>query len=146
MIAALANLFGLKTEPEKKDRALELATAALLVQVSVADDQFDAREKEALLAALTGHFHLSVEEADTLLKAAVDAQAEASSLYKFTQTISAELDQNARQEIVRLLWQVAVADDQIDNMELNAIAKIAGLLGVAPEDRIRIKHEVEGRR
>lgn len=139
----VSSLLGLKETEQKKDRSLELATGALLVQVSVVDNQFDPSEKQALIGALQSHFALSQSEAEYLFEEALKAQDDANCLYKFTRMITAELDQDGRQQIVKLLWQVAFADQHIDNMELNAVAKIAGLLGVSPEDRIRLKYEVE---
>ena len=139
----VSQLLGLSDSDGAVDRGLELATAALLVQVSVADDDFDAREKQVLLTELRQHFGLSDVEAEHLMTEAVDQQADASCLYRFTRIVTSELNQDGRQEIVRLLWRVALADHRLENFELNAIAKISGLLGVTAEDRIRIKHEVE---
>lgn len=141
----VTELLGLSSSADQtaqSDRDLALATAALLVQVSVADGSFDASEKLRLLEELQSHFGLSDADATHILTEAETAHGEASSLYKFTRVVTAELDQDGRQEIVRLLWRIAFADNVIDNFEANALAKIANLLGVSTEDRIRLKHEV----
>lgn len=145
MFARVSEFLGLKAGKTSPKDELALATAALLVQVSKADGDFSAGERAALLKALTERYGLDAWSASEILTRAETREAEATSLYEFTRTLARELDQDERQEIVRLLWQVALADDSLDNFEANALAKIAGLLGVTPEDRVRIKHEVMGR-
>lgn len=143
MWGKVTELLGLKAEvaPDQTSE-LHLATAALLVHVSMADDDFCAQERQSLLGCLKEEFELTSLVAEQILADAEREQKDASCLYKFTKVITSELDQEGRQDIVRLLWRVAFADRHLDNIESNLLAKVAGLLGVSPEDRIRIKHEV----
>lgn len=144
MFDKVSKLLGLKADHSKSEAdGLALATAALLVQVSKADGDFSAQERAALVACLKDQFSLDDGAASELIERAELDQADATCLYAFTRTIARELDQDARQDILRLLWRVALADSHIDNFEENVLAKVAGLLGISPQDRIRIKHEVE---
>lgn len=137
----------LRLEPEapqaSQDHKLALATAALMVQVSVSDGHFSSDEQDALMRAMTQDFALSPAEARRILEDAVIEQEGATCLYRFTRALTRELDQEGRQEIVRALWRVALADGVVDNFEDNVVARIAGLLGVVAADRIRIKQEVQ---
>ena len=142
MWGKVSNLLGLKAEVADEASELYLATAALLVHVSVVDGGFAAEERARLLECLQDQFSLSAHVAEQILADAEAEQKDASCLYKFTKVITGELDQEGRQDIVRLLWRVAFSDNHLDNFEANFLAKVAGLLGVSPEDRIRIKHEV----
>lgn len=140
----VSELLGLSGDKKKgKANELQLATAALMAHVAASDGDFCADERERLTDCMTEHFWLSSEEADDILEQALAEERDATDLYVFTRVISKELDQDGRQEIVRLLWQVAFADNKLDNFEANVLAKIAGLLGVTEQDRIKIKHEVE---
>jgi len=143
MFEKISKILGLKGETETGPSGLELATAALLVQVSKADGEFTSDERDQLEACVKEHFGLTNLEAAELLTRAERDQSDATCLYAFTRTIAKELDNEGRQDIVRLLWRVAFADKHIDNFEENVLAKVAGLLGVSPQDRIRIKHEIE---
>lgn len=144
MFDRISKLFGRETgDTEKADEGLALATAALLVQVSKADGDFSAEERVTLLHNLQDHFGLSEELAQEILERAEKSQEDATCLYAFTRQITDELDQEGRQAIVKLLWRVAFADNHIDNFEANVLAKVSGLLGVSPRDRITLKHEVE---
>lgn len=143
MWGKVSGLLGLKAEvAADKTSELHLATAALLVHVSVIDDDFSEQERISLLICLKSQFDLAHDVAEQILTEAEVKQQGASCLYQFTKVITSELDQEGRQDIVRLLWQVAFADNLLDNFEANLLAKVAGLLGVVTEDRIRIKHEV----
>jgi len=121
---------------------LHLATAALLIYVSMSDGETTDQEKEILVRCVIEHFSLDRSVADKIVADAEVVQNEANDLYQFTRVISQELDQEGRQEIVRLLWKVALADNHIDNFEENILAKLSGLLGVSTQDRIDIKHQV----
>ncbi|MFC4348766.1 TerB family tellurite resistance protein [Kordiimonas lipolytica] len=143
MFEKVSKILGLKGENEVGASGLELATAALLVQVSKADGEFTSDERDQLEACVKEHFDLTNLEAAELLARAERDQSDATCLYAFTRTIAKELDNEERQEIVRLLWRVAFADRHIDNFEENVLAKVSGLLGVSPHDRIRIKQEVQ---
>ncbi len=144
MFDKVTKLLGLTPQPqEKTQNDLHLATAALLVYVSHADGDFSARERAQLLACMIDHFGIERADAEQILGDAEEQQQEATCLYKFTKAITNELDQEGRQEIVRLLWRVAFADNHLDNFESNVLAKVSGLLGVTARDRVHLKHEVE---
>ncbi len=144
MFDKVTKLLGLKARPlEKTANDLHLATAALLVYVSRADGDFSADERAQLLACMVEHFGMETADAGQILDDAEAQQQEATCLYRFTKAITDQLDQEGRQEIVRLLWRVAFADNHLDNFESNVLAKVSGLLGVTARDRVDLKHQVE---
>lgn len=145
MFKKISQILGIS--PDKagagKVSELHLATAALMVSVSKSDENYSDTEREVLIDNLQTHFSLEKDDALHIADLALEDENDAPSLYQFTRAVSKELNNDERQEIIRLLWKIAFADGHIDNFELNIIAKIAGLLGVSTQDRIRIKHEVE---
>lgn len=144
MFDKVTKLLGLRAKAEETpDNSLHLATAALLVYVSRADGDFSSDERAQLLDCMKDHFGLEDTDAEQILDDAEAQQQEATCLYRFTKAITDELDQNGRQDIVRLLWRVALADNHIDNFEANVLAKVSGLLGVSTRDRVTLKHKVE---
>lgn len=131
------------TATDPQDRQ-QLALAALLVEMARAD--FDAsnaehREIERLLAS---HFELSGDEAAALLARAESATKEAVSLFDFTRALHESLDRSQKQEVIRLLWTVALTDEHLDKYEDFLVRKVADLLYVDHHDVVRIKHEVSG--
>jgi uncharacterized tellurite resistance protein B-like protein len=139
----VSELLGLNTQANDKPDDLHLATAALMVHVSLVDENFAEDERRQLLANLQTRFGLSLVDAEKILEDAEAEQKDTTCLYRFTKVITSELEQKGRQQIIKLLWQVAFADGHIDDFEKNIIAKVGGLLGVSTKDRIALKHEVE---
>ena len=54
--------------------------------------------------------------------------------YQFTSVLKRALDDDGRQKIVEMLWDIAYADGAPDEFEENTIWRIAELLGVSTRD------------
>ena len=135
MLSAIRDYFDQRlasTQPAVgKKHTLELATATLLAEVVRLDGSIDAREREAVLAAVRSRFHLSGEEADALFRLAEAESREATDYYQFTSLIRQHYSQEDRQAIVELLWRAAYADEHLSAHEQHVIRKIADLLYVS---------------
>lgn len=144
MFEKFTKVLGLKSSSQPNPQHdLHLATAALMVYVSQADGEFSADERAALTACLQDQFGLATDAVEQIITDAEAQQRDSTCLYKFTRAVTTEMDQQGRQDIVRMLWRVALADNHIDNFEANMLAKVAGLLGVTTRDRVLLKQEVE---
>lgn len=129
------------TEP----REVRLAAAALLVHAMQVDGRADEAEYGAVRESLMARFGLSDEDHADLLRAAERAEAEAIDLYGFTSVITRHLDQDGRQRIIAMLWDVVLADGRVDDHEAHLVARVAELLGVSTRDRVRLRQEARGR-
>lgn len=121
----------------------QLALGALLVEMARADFDEDAAEHESIEQLLAGYFDLTSEEAAGLIKRAGAAMDEAVCLFDFTRALHDSLDYQQKLEVVRLLWQVALADDKLDKYEEYLIRKVGDLLYVSPSDIIRLRNELQ---
>lgn len=124
---------------------LELAIATLLVRASVIDNNPTPEETRTIKALLAGYFNLSPEAAVNLLDQARKEEVRAVDLYRFTSIVTAQLDNEQRQRIIEMIWEVVLADGRIDAYEDNLVWRVAELLGVSTRDRIRLKQAVESR-
>ena len=126
-------------DPEQRE---QLALASLLVEMARAD--FDEAEMEhaAIIDLLSGHFELEPQEATQLLERARDSSDSAVCLFDFTRALHQCLDAEQRQTVIRLLWQVALADNKLDRYEDYLVRKVADLLYVPDSDVMRIRHKV----
>ncbi len=124
------------------DNEQHIVTAALMVRVSLTHEDFSEAEKQAILTSIQNHFDIDEETSKEILDKAIKHHNDATDLYTFTRVIMKELDQEGQKEIVRLLYQVAFADNNLDHFEEQVIAKISGLLGIGIRDRVKIKQEV----
>jgi uncharacterized tellurite resistance protein B-like protein len=134
MLTAIREFFdthiGASTPGRDARHAIELATAALLVEVGRLDAEIDAAERVALLRAVRGKFGLSAAEAETLIGLAEAEAREATDYYQFTSLINRHFSQEQRQRVIELMWQVAYADAELSAHEQHVVRKVAGLLYV----------------
>jgi len=121
----------------------QIALAALLVHAAFADDDYQAEEHDNLKKILQNRFDLDADDVDKLIDSAHHEFTDAVDLYSFVRVVNQNFDNDGRQEVVKLLWQVILADGHIDNFEDNLIRKVCHLLGVSPRDRVRMKQEAQ---
>lgn len=130
-------------QDELPERALQLATASLLIEVSRADYHIGADEREAVVNAVQQMFALSLQETRELVELAESEIDDATSLYEFTRLVNDHFDYSQRLKIVELLWRVCYADLDRDKYEEHLIRKISDLIYVSHSDFIRMRHRVE---
>lgn len=149
MLASLKNFlseqFSLDTtdEGDETQHALGVATAALAMDIARADNSVDESERRHIIAAISEQFSFSEEETKKLIELADDKLEQSVSLYDFTRQLNDGLDRNEKIQIVRLLWDVAWADNELNKYEEYFIRKIADLLYVSHADYIRVKLAAE---
>jgi uncharacterized tellurite resistance protein B-like protein len=110
--------------------AIELATAALLVETVRLDGEIDAAERAAAHRAVRSKFGLGDEEAATLLRLAEEEAREATDYYQFTSLINKQFSAAQKERVIELMWRVAYADADLSAHEQHVVRKIADLLHV----------------
>lgn len=108
--------------------AVELATAALLVEMQRADSVVDAHDERAIRELLARHFHLDDAAVGKLVALANERADHSVSLHEFTRLIHARFDVAQKTTIVEMLWRVAFADGRLDAHEEHLVRKVADLL------------------
>ncbi len=129
---------------DDEERALRVATAALLVEMGRADFSEETAEREEIVRVLGEHFALDVEAAEVLLEHAGERADQSVSLHEFTRLLHEQLSYEDKMRIVEMLWQVALADAALDKHEDHLVRKISELLYVSHSDLVRLKHRVLG--
>jgi uncharacterized tellurite resistance protein B-like protein len=122
-----------------------MATAILLVDVARADDRFSEAEFERVISLITRHFQLTIEEAASLINLADEKADQLISVHELTQLLHGNLDEAEKSEVVRLLWEVAYADGELDKHEDSLVLKISDLLHVSRGLVMRLKHDAQTR-
>lgn len=125
--------------PAAQRHTIELATAAMLVEVVRCDGTTDANEHSAALRAVHEKFGLSGEEADTLIRLAEEEVRQATDYFQFTSLINRHFTQEQKQRVIELMWRVAYADAEISAHENHVMRRIADLLHIAHGDYIAAK-------
>ena len=144
MIRTIQEFFQERIISEKKpvvslERALQLATTALLIEISRADFEVADEERIAIEEALTRGFGLSEDETGEII-ALAEREVDASvSLYEFTRLVDESFTRDQKKHIIGLLWQIAYSDDRLEEHEEYLIRKIAKLLHIDHSDFIAEK-------
>lgn len=130
-------------QPEsQKKRALEMAVAALLIEVSRADLDLNDSEKTSVILTLKKTFSLSNQDLDELVVHAEQEVESSVSMYQFTNLVNQEYSHSEKVELIEAMWRVAFADGELDKYEDYLIRKVADLIYVSHSDFIQRKLKV----
>ena len=144
MLARLKTLFQADTAVQDPQRRLQLAAAALLIELARADYRDDEREQQVIADAVQTTFDLDADTVAELVDEARRHASDATSLYEFTSLLNQHFGEEEKIDLIRQLWRVAFADGTLDKYEDHLIRKIAELLYVSHSQFIRTKLEVLG--
>ena len=122
---------------------IELATAVLMIEISLADENTGDEEYRTIKKILLEKFDLDETKINTLISLAEDEVDHTVSLHEFAETINNELSAIEKTNIIENLWRVAYADAYIHKYEEYYIRKIADLLHVSHSDYIKTKLKTE---
>jgi len=133
-------IFQDKTEDNAThENTIELATAVLMIEISLADDHVQEEERQVIKNLLTSNFNLDQDEIDELINLAEKEVDHAVSLYEFTRLLNDTLSMSEKVNIIENLWRVAYADSVVDKYEEYYIRKIADLLYISHSKYIQSK-------
>ncbi len=143
MISKILDMFAAGSAPSgpsTEDR-LQLASAALLIEVAKADAAFTTDERQVLLELLRSTFVLDDAALAALESLAAQRADEAVSLHEFTRRVVENSSPAERCDLIGLMWQVAFADGHLDKYEEHLIRRVADLIYVSHSDMMRLKHQ-----
>jgi uncharacterized tellurite resistance protein B-like protein len=129
--------------PALTDHQKQLAVAALLVEIAMADHQFSEIEANKLQQLLTKKFSLTPNEIAELIDLAKSESNHATSLHQFTQIVNSQCSQDDKFRLIKAMWEIAYADGDLDKYEDYMIRKVADLIYVPHSEFIRAKSIVK---
>lgn len=131
--------------PQDAEHRLQLATAALLLEVARVDLDAHGVELAAVERAIGRTFQLSDGEVGELLRLAEEEVRESTSDYQFTALVNDGFDRADKARLVEMLWEVAYADGRLDKYEEHLIRRVADLIHVPHREFIAAKLRVAER-
>lgn len=131
------------SEPSGDDP--RVAAAALMYHLMDADGVRQDSEWERMKAALAGSYGISGEALNKVIADGEEADRNAVDLYAFTSVIKRHLDEEARIEFIRLMWEIVFADGELHELEDHTLWRVAELVGVDSRDRVRLRREVQAK-
>jgi uncharacterized tellurite resistance protein B-like protein len=111
---------------------VQIAAAALLLELAHADGEFSEAERAHIERALGRH--LSLDEATTreLLTLAEVERRQSIDHFQFTRLIADQYDLGQKMVLAEVMWAVILADGTIGHHEAYLVRKIAHLLQLEP--------------
>lgn len=133
---------------ERRHERLKVATCVVLVEIAMADDEFEPEERERIVSALRTRFELSEADAEELIELSASERKKSRDLWSFTHLINDACSREEKMTIIDEVWRVVVADGTIDGHE-NHLAHQLGTLfnlthGQLIESKMKVLGEVRG--
>ena len=125
--------------PSDERHSIQLATAALLVEVARIDRQSTEQERAAVQRAVREKFELAADEAAALIELAEAEMKQANDYFQFTSLVNRHFTQEQKLRIIELMWRVAYADAELSAHENHLMRKIGELLHITHGDYIAAK-------
>jgi len=151
MINTIKQFFekNIQTSPESSvgisEHSLQLATAALMIEMMRADTEINDEEQRAITATIRLKFVLSEEETETIIKLAEEEISKATGYFEFTSLINKGYTYDQKIKVVEHLWEVAFSDSVLDKYEEHMVRKIADLIHVSHKDFIEAKLRIRNK-
>ena len=126
-------------ETEDTPEQINMACAALLLEVAEADYVDDPAETETILRALESELNLNRAEVSALLARAKSETEGATDLFPYTHLINQRCGREQKCAILTAMWRVAFADGNLDMYEEHLIRRVTELLHLDHTDFIAAK-------
>lgn len=136
---ALSSILPARQDDDTGPDPVDLAVAALFVELVRADFEVQESERRMVIAALGSIFELDEPSARELLAAAEDRANETVSLFEYTDIIHNALSPSDKIEVVEHLFRIAFADGHLGDHEDHMLRKVRGLLHIPQRDYIAAK-------
>lgn len=118
--------------PPQPAATVQIAAAALLLELAHADGEFSETEQTHIQGALLRHFGLDQAGADNLLTVAEAERKQSVDHFKFTRRIVQEYDLGQRMVLAEIMWRVILADGELADHEAYLVRKLGNLLELEP--------------
>lgn len=131
---------GRSGKPDNKEsRKLEVATAALFVEMAKADGEFTIEERNKIIKVMKNTFDLDKECVQDLIELSEEKIKESISLYEFTSIINEKFSNDEKFALMKNLWKLIYIDENLNMYEDHLAKKIGGMLNLDRQKIIEAK-------
>jgi uncharacterized tellurite resistance protein B-like protein len=128
-----------ETASAGSDKRLLVATAVILLEVALSDDEYTESERELIVKILREKFGLDDESVDELIRISEEQRRESIDLWYFTEIINSRYDSEEKFRVMEMVWQVIYADGRLDKYEDHIVHKLARILHISHARMIEAK-------
>ena len=135
------NFFKKKKEVEEKPKNLKLISLCLAFEVANADNEIDDAEKELIFKKIRDSINLDVLSEKEIFSI-IEAESEKKvSFYDLIYDINKNLTKDEKVDVLKMLWEVAYADEVLEVDEEKIIRRSAEMLGIKPSIVLQTKDQ-----
>jgi len=124
---------------ESQSKKLQVATAALLVEIAQADGDYSDDERKRIIDLMNAEFNLDDECVKELLELTEQKVKDSISVYEFTSVINESFSRKEKLELIKNLWRIIYQDGKLDSHEDRLIKIIGSTLILEHRDVIGAK-------
>lgn len=135
------SFFRKKKVEEDKPKNLELISLCLAFEVANADNNIDEREQKLFLEKIKETIDLSVLTDKEIFDVIKEESLNSISFYDIIKDINNSLNKDEKINVLKLLWEIAYADEILDVEEEKIIRRSAEMLGIKPSIVLQTKQE-----
>ena len=135
------SFFKKKKEEKEKPKNIKLIALCLAFEVANADNDIDIRERDYILEKIKESVDLSILTENEIFEVIQQEGKNRVSFYDIIHDINKNLDKKERIEVLRMLWEIAYADQVLDVDEERIIKRSAEMLGIKPSIVLQTKEE-----
>jgi uncharacterized tellurite resistance protein B-like protein len=139
MLDAVQDFFEERLRAATEKHRLQLATAALFIEMTRADFEIRPEESKAVTRAVVRALDMSPEETAQIVELAEQEVDAAGSLHQFARLIDRRFSMEQKKRVVKLLWQVAFSDAELEGHEEYLVRKISNMLHLPLADFLDAK-------
>tara|TARA_B100000886_G_scaffold52484_1_gene32256 strand:- start:3948 stop:4379 length:432 start_codon:yes stop_codon:yes gene_type:complete len=131
-----------KVSVEKETpKNLKLISMCLAYEVANADNEIDSKERDLLLNLIKENIDVSLMSEKDILQVIQEDSKKSISFYDIIRDINKSLNKEEKVDIVKMLWEVAYADNVLDVDEERIIRRSAEMLGIKPSIVLQTKDQ-----
>ena len=135
------NFLKKKEEKKEKPKNLRLIALCLAFEVANADNDIDDREKDLILEKIKSTIDVSVLTEKEIFEVIQEESQKRVSFYDIINDINKNLDKKEKVDVLKMLWEIAYADEVLDVDEERIIRRSAEMLGINPSIVLQTKEE-----
>ena len=135
------NFFKKREVKEEKSKNLKLIALCLAFEVANADNDIDFKERDLILEKIKNSVDTSALNEKEIFDVIKEEGEKRVSFYDIIHDINTNLDKEEKIEILRLLWEIAYADNVLHVDEEKIIKRSAEMLGIKPSIVLKTKEE-----
>ena len=135
------SFFKKKEEEKEKPKNLKLIALCLVYEVANADNDIDVRERDLILEKIKESIDVSILTEKEIFNVIQEESEKRVSFYDIINDINQNLDKKEKIDVLKMLWEIAYADNVLDADEEKIIRRSAEMLGIKPSIVLKTKEE-----